>query len=66
MIGKFPQSAQERNMNTVQVDVRLENQTAPKKEYEKPSVTTFGSVAKLTMTKGSQGGDGSSTKGAHL
>lgn len=53
-------------MNTAQVDARYQNHTAPKKEYEKPSVTTFGSVAKLTMTKGSQGGDGSSSKGARI
>lgn len=49
-------------MNPVQVDARNQNHTAPKKEYEKPSVTTFGSVAKLTMTKGSLGGDGTSSK----
>lgn len=53
-------------MKSGQVDARNQNQTAPKKEYEKPSVTTFGSVAKLTMTKGSHGGDGASSKGAHL
>lgn len=50
-------------MNTEQqVDARYHDHPAPKKVYEKPSLMTFGSVAKLTMTKGSVGGDGSSTK----
>jgi hypothetical protein len=33
-----------------------------KESYEKPRVTTFGSVAKLTMAKGSHFGDGMSSK----
>jgi hypothetical protein len=33
-----------------------------KESYEKPRVITFGSVAKLTMAKGSLGGDGGSHK----
>lgn len=53
-------------MNPSNVAERYQNDTAPKKEYEKPVVMTFGSVAKLTMAKGSTGGDGKSGKGVHL
>lgn len=39
-----------------------QEQIAPKISYEKPSVTTFGSVAKLTMGGRGSGKDGIHTK----
>lgn len=50
----------------MQNEQRGQNQMAPKKLYERPSVITFGSVAKLTQKKASMGGDGASAKGAKL
>jgi hypothetical protein len=51
-------------MNPIQNERRGQTHVAPKKSYEKPMVTTFGSVAKLTNPiKPSLGGDGASHKG---
>lgn len=39
-------------------ETRGQNRMAQKCEYERPIVTTFGSVAKLTMGKSGAGADG--------
>jgi hypothetical protein len=41
-------------MNPIQAEKENQDQIAPRKLYETPAVTTFGTVAKLTMTGGSE------------
>lgn len=53
-------------MSSGMIDTRGQNQMAPKQAYEKPTVITFGTVAKLTLTKGSNSTDGASQKGARI
>ena len=47
-------------MNPIQNETRSQNHAAPKRSYEKPALTTFGSVAKLT-----QGGSSTQVDGIH-
>lgn len=53
-------------MNSEMNDTRDQNHMAPKQAYEKPTVITFGTVAKLTLNKGSHGSDGASQKGPRI
>lgn len=46
-------------MNSSQAFVPGPEHVAPKENYEKPKVTTFGSVAELTMGSGGSVSDGS-------
>jgi hypothetical protein len=41
-------------MNPNQNDEKCQDDTASKGSYEKPKLTTFGSVARLTMSGGSE------------
>jgi hypothetical protein len=45
---------------------RSQHHMASKKSYDRPSVITFGSVAKLTQTKLSTSSDGQSSKGTKV
>lgn len=47
-------------MNPIQNETRGQDHVAPKVCYEKPKVTTFGSVVKLTLGTGGSVSDGKS------
>lgn len=51
-------------MNRKQVEVSVQDSTR-NKPYEKPEVTTFGSVAKLTLGGSGTRNDGGNTLGDH-
>lgn len=51
-------------MKSTTDEARGENQTEAKNEYEKPAITNFGSVAKLTMGSGTKFAD-TSAPGKH-
>ena len=46
-------------MNPIEKVTRSQDHEAPKNSYQKPTLTTFGSVAKLTMSGGHTTGDSS-------
>lgn len=47
-------------MNPIQNEIRGQDYMAPKASYEKPKVTTFGSVVKLTLGSTGSISDGKS------
>jgi hypothetical protein len=49
-------------MNPIQMETQSQNHVTPKAIYEKPMVTTFGTVAKLTMSGGATVIDVGSTR----